>query len=392
MLKRMRYLFLFALLLAIPAMACAIIAGDEPTQEAATVPPATEAPQPTATSVPATATDTPAPTTTPEQEEPTRSPAVTNGVLPTLPSAAVDEVNLADSSYTHPQNLFSLVPPAGWEITDEDGSTSIEAPDGSGFIYVQVTNTGHALDDASFTSFVGHRDLNFFSGFDDYTELSQEVDTETDIASVTKSVSFEGIPQTIITVYDQYDAIIYSYDFWTDEDNFEAYSDLYSRLIDTIEVNPDAGTEQVVYNWIYTFTGPMDLFTIEVPTPWRYEQTEGESAIVDTFYAPDEHAVIQNIAYDEGQEISRSEAGAFALELLRSYYADDIQILDDQLQPDGSERLIWTSPSGDYSGTSFLETRGTTFLLFTTMYDNPYEDVYLETLNYTIDTYEVPEE
>jgi hypothetical protein len=61
------------------------------------------------------------------------------------------------------------------------------------------------------------------------------------------------------------------------------------------------------------------------------------------------------------------------------------------VQPDGSERLIWSSPSGDYSGTSFLETRGTTFLLFTTMYDNPYEDYYLETLNYTIGTYEVPE-
>ena len=317
---------------------------------------------------------------------------MTDGALPTLPGSAVEEVELADSSYTHPQNLFSLVPPAGWEISDEDGSTSIEAPDGSGFIYVQVTNTGYALDDTSFTSFVEHRDLNFFSGFDDYTEVSQEVDPDTDVASVTKSVSFEGVPQTIITVYDQYDAIIYSYDFWTDETNFGAYSDLYSRLIESIEVNPDAGTEQVVYNWIYTFSGPLDLFTIEVPTPWRYEQTEGESAIVDTFYAPDEHAVIQNIAYDEGQEISRSEAGAFALELLRSYYADDIQILDDQVQPDGSERLIWTSPSGDYSGTSFLETRGTTFLLFTTMYDNPFEDVYLETLNYTIDTYEVPEE
>lgn len=390
------YLFLLACLLAVPAIACGLTAGDQATLEPTAVPPPTETPQPlpTATAVPATPTDEPSPTATPAQEEqPTTSPSVTDGVLPTLPSAPGGDVDLADSPYSHPQGLFSLVPPAGWEISDDEGSASIEAPDGSGFIYVQVTNTGYALDDASFAAFVEHRDLNFFSGFDDYTELNQGVYGETDVASITKSLTFEETPQTVITIYDQYGAIIYSYDFWTDEANFDAYSELYSRIIDTAEVNPEAGAEQVAYNWVYTFSGPMDLFTIEVPTPWRYEQTEGEGfAIVDTFYSPDEHAVIQNIAYDEGEEITRSEAGAFALELLRSYYAEDVQILDDQIQPDGSERLIWNAPSGDYRGTSFLETRGTTFLLFTTMYDEPYEDVYLETLNYTINSYEVPEE
>lgn len=402
MFRSFRVLIIFFLLLALPMLACGIGGDAEPTAaptaEPTDAPPEpTQEPEPTATVAPL---PTEEPTTAPTQQsaEPTATlglpGAPTKEALPTLEagSGGVDApVDLDSTAYTQPDNSFSLNPPLGWEITTDEASVSIEAPDGSGFIYVQVTNTGYGLDETGFSNFVENRDLNFFAGFDDYTEVAQEVDTDTRVASVTKNLSFDGIPQTVITLYDQYENIIYTYDFWADDDMVDAYSDLYSNVVDTIQVNTTAASEQVEYNWVYTFTGPNNLFSIEVPTPWRYERTEGENAIIDTFYAPDDHAVVQNIAYDDGTETSRSQAGAFALELLRSYYATDIRIHSDQVQPDGSERLTWSSPSGDYSGTSFLETRGTTFLLFTTMYDNPYEDIYLETLNYTIETYEVPE-
>jgi hypothetical protein len=276
-------------------------------------------------------------------------------------------------------------------MTEDEASASFDAPDSSGYIYIQVTNTAVELDATGFANFVDNRDLNFFRDFDNYVELNQEIESEVGAATISKSLSFEGVPQTVITLYEQYGPIIYSFDFWSDEDRTDAYTDLYVQVAEAIEVYPEAGSEQIEYNWIYTFEEPNGLFTIDVPTPWRYENTQGEFTLVDTFYSPDEHAVIQNITYDDGSEVTRSQAGAFALELLREYYASDIRILDDQVQPDGSERLIWESPSGDYSGTSFLETRGTTFLLFTTMYDNPFEDAYLETLNYTISTYDVPE-
>lgn len=395
MIKSYRALLYLALVLALPILGCGLLTGQSPAEEPTTAPQPTDtlAPQPTATDVPPTDTPQPQPTATQAAQatQPPQDSPETKEPLPTLPGGISSEAALSSTTYTHPQGFVSLRPPQGWEITDDEASTSIEAPDGSGFIYVQVTNTGYALDASAFTTFVENRDLNFFTGFDDYVEIGQDVDTETGVASITKNLSFEGTPQTVITVYDQYDAIIYTYDFWSDDENLDAYSDLYTRLIDTIDVDPSAAAEQDEYYWIYTFTGPDALFTIDVPTPWRYEQTEGDFAIVDTFYAPDDHAVIQNITYDDGTEISRSQAGAFALELLRDYYATDINILGDQVQPDGSERLIWTSPGGEYSGTSFLETRGTTFLLFTTMYDDAFEDVYLETLDYTIGTYEVPE-
>ncbi len=395
MLRSLRVLIIFMLALALPMLACGLGGDAEPTAEPTAIPELpTSEPDPTATDPPPTPEPSPEPTV-----EPTATlglpGAPTREALPTLESPDNGPVVSADidsTPYNQPDGSFSLNPPTGWEISSDEGSASIEAPDGSGFIYVQITNTGYGLDAAGFTNFVVNRDLNFFNGFSDYAEVSQDIDTDIGVASVTKSITFDGVPQTIISFYDQFDNIIYAYDFWADDDLVDSYSDLYSAVVDSIQVDPAAASEQVEYNWVYTFTGPGNLFTIEVPTPWRYERSEGENAIIDTFYAPDDHGVIQNLTYDDGTETSRSQAGAFALELLRDYYATDIRIHSDQVQPDGSERLVWSSPSGDYSGTSFLETRGTTFLLFTTMYDNPYEDVYLETLNYTIESYVVPEE
>jgi hypothetical protein len=78
-------------------------------------------------------------------------------------------------------------------------------------------------------------------------------------------------------------------------------------------------------------------------------------------------------------------------EWLKDAYAEDIRFLDDQMQVGGSERLRWASAGSGVSGISFLHTRGTTFLLFTTIVDDGFEDVYMETLEYTISSYAIPE-
>ncbi|MDT8307410.1 MAG: hypothetical protein RRC07_15875 [Anaerolineae bacterium] len=390
-----RFIFLF--LLALPATACSLAGGGN--DSAATLP--TQAaqvdvaePEPTDTAVPqpteragATATATraePADTKPRPTAEPSASPA------PTISSSP--DLVLAAEAYSHPSGAFSLVPPANWTIEESSGAASFDAPDGTGFIYVQITNAGHALDSEGFANFVTYRDLNFFDDFEDYEVITKEVDGANGAATIVKFLTYEGVAQTVITFYYQYGAIIYSFDFWSDQDFFDAYDALYGDVLDTADVNPDVALDQAEYLWVYTFSGPDGLFTIEVPTAWQYERSEAENTVVDTFYAPDGHAIIQNIAYDDGSPIGRSEAGELALDLLHSSYAADIRIVDDRVQADGSERLTWTSASGDYSGISFFETRGTTFLLLTTMYDNAYEDVYIDTVEYTIGSYTILED
>jgi hypothetical protein len=375
--KRAHTLLFTIILLAAAALACNFATGGDETPGDSDQP--TQAPVVTVPSAdPTTPPEEPATEEPPTEEPPTGVP-----LAPAL--------ELANSRYVDEEGLFEVVFPDGWVETADFGGASFSAPDDSGFINVELTNTGLFLSSADFERFVDARDFNFFGVFDGYEELNRQIDSVGGTAQIAKRLNFDGKPQLVYSAYEQRDAVILAIDFWADIDVAPTYRESYDAILETVNFNSAAAFDALdLYAWIYDFVSPNDLFTIQVPMAWRYELTEGETAIVDTFYSPDEHGIIQNITYDEGEEISRSEAGAFALDLLRTYYAEDIVITDDQLQADGSERLTWNSPSGNYSGISFLETRGTTFLLFSTLWDNPFEDIYIDVLDYTISTYDVP--
>lgn len=391
--KRFRPIFWLIAILLLAAMACNFLAGDEePTAAPETAPTVT---QEQALAVP---TDTPLPPPTeappaepPPTEAPATEPSATEAPAAEDPMVAAPE--LAAESYNHPMDFFEITPPDGWPIENEDeGGTSFGEPGGVGYVEVEVTNTGAPLDGEAFERFVDARELNFFGNFEEYEIVDYQIDPDFGVAQVTKTFVLDGIPQTVFTYYDLYDQAMYATDFWADSDAFDVYTPAYEQILDSMFVNSEAVAESAVdYYWIYDFYGPGDLFSIEVPTPWTYAREEVDVAIVDSFYSPDEHSFIENITYDDGTEISKSEAGAFALDLLKEFYASDIQISDDTVQADGSERLTWSSPSGQYSGISFLETRGTTFLLFSVVWDDAYEDAYLDSLLYTIESYDVPE-
>jgi hypothetical protein len=168
-----------------------------------------------------------------------------------------------------------------------------------------------------------------------------------------------------------------------------------------VTVAPQAESSSSNSGGLKTFTDENDYYQIELPADWEYSQTkdqENDYYYIDTFTAPDQNAMIENIVYDDGTAFTGSDKSRFALYLLNTFYSDtgkegDIRVTDDSIQKDGSERLIWTSRGGKYSGTSFLETRGdarTTFLFFTVEYGNDYEDTYLDLLNDVIASYDIP--
>ncbi len=381
--RTFRPLFLLVAFILAVGMACSFSSAPAPTPtlEPTQPPPPTDTlPAPTATSIPPTATSIPPTATTAAENPPTQPP----------PPPAAFELDSATSSYA--DGVYEVYAPTGWEANESTGAVSFAEPagGGDGFIYLQATNTGVELDYTSFQRFVEAREANFFATYKNYQQTDIQYNEEKKLAYVAKTLDFDNVPQTIETFYDQKGQIVYAVDFWVNADAYDSYVDQFSAFFNGITVDSSKAADTDVYNWVWDFTGPNDLFTIKLPTPWRYEQSSNNTTIVDTFYSPDEHAVIQNITYDDGTAVSKSDAGAFALSLLKSFYADDIKITGDKVQPDGSERLTWNSPGGDYTGISFFESRGTTFLLFTVMYDNPYEDVYLDTLDYVISTYDVP--
>jgi hypothetical protein len=361
----------------------------------------TSPPQPTQLS-PSTdlpPTDPPPTDPPPTDPPPTDPPAIpTNTPRPPKPTSEPDSppasggLSLASDLYVHPFGIYEFYPFVGWEITSEDdGSMWLEAPDFSGAVYFEVTNTGYELAPESFEWFVTARDENYFIQYDEFQEVDRQMNADDGIASVEKTLVFDEVPQKVDSIYSQHGQVIYVIDFWANANLYESYDPGFDEFFNGITVySEDAAANQMIYGWLTDFYGPEDLFYIGVPESWYYEYTYEDFVAVDTFYSPDEHAIIENIVYDDGEEVSKSEAGAFALELLREFYAEDIRITDDQVQPDGSERLIWNSPSGEYTGWSYFETRGTTFLLFTLIYDNAYEDIYFDVLNDIVGTYDIP--
>jgi hypothetical protein len=150
--------------------------------------------------------------------------------------------------------------------------------------------------------------------------------------------------------------------------------------------------------WV-TFTDENEFYAIDLPGDWTYEHTVDQDDnyyYIDTFTSPDGGAVIENIVYDDGLPFAGKDKSRFALFFLNNWYSytgreGDIRISEDSIQQDGSERLVWTSKGGGYSGVSFLETRGTTTFLFLTLnWGNSYEDQYLDIINEVIASYRIP--
>ena len=144
-----------------------------------------------------------------------------------------------------------------------------------------------------------------------------------------------------------------------------------------------------------TFTDQNNLFVIDIPSDWTYAHSTGDSIYYDTFKSPDELALVESIVYDDTSGYAASLKGKYALYLLNTVYSStgqegDIRISDDSIQKDGSERLTWTSKGGGYSGISYLENRGSTFLFFTVEWSNSAEAQYRDTLGAVITSYHVP--
>lgn len=329
------------------------------------------------------------PTSEPEPTAELPKPALpTQGAAPAGPAPFEIDSNV----YEHSSGIFSLNPPVGWSMEETESDLLMVSPDNTGSIYLSSTNTGVELDLDSLDRFIQAREASFFSGRDGYAQ--QDYQIYEDATAVTKKTFlFDNIPQYVFTIYLARGPAVFAFDFWADEELAEAYNQPYLDVANTINYDGNKAAELPIYNYIYTHTDPNGLFQFEVPSAWTYSYDEGENFYVDTFVSPDLHSKIENITYDDGTETSKSVAGQFALNLLNQAYtsgANDIKITGDKVQADGSERLTWESRNGGFSGISFFETRGTTFLMLSWLVDGGYEEAYGPVFDGTLASYAIP--
>ncbi len=368
---------LLALLaLALAALACG--GGNaQPTETAKPRP--TQRPQATATEVEAEPTDRPDPTNVPDPD-------------PTQATGTGSDFSVSADAYRHPSGAFSINLPVGWEIDERDSSIFLLSPDKVVAIEISFVNAGAPLDEGSLNSFIQAVEENWFATYANYAAADPEAQGDGSIG-VAKTLELEdGTPQTVFSYYWQAGQVVYEQDFWVNTDQYDAYLDGLLEVANSMTTDATAGEAADPYGVTYTFTGPDNLFEFSVPYAWLYVPSEGDNSLVAVFTSPDGLSYIENITYDDGETVSKSEAGAFARFLLQDYYeVDDIVVTDDQTQSDGSERLNWYSPALGVDGTSFFETRGTTFLLLTWVVDSPAFDQFFPVWENLVSTYVVPE-
>ena len=322
---------------------------------------------------------------------PTAKPAATR--KPTPANAGESPLQLAQAAYDHPSGAFSVTLPDGWEVKDRDFSVFVNAPDSVASIEISFVTTGVELDADGLGKLIDANETNWFAGFDSYAEESREPQNDGSIGVLKTLVLADGTPQTVFSYYWAEGTIVYEQDFWVNTDQYDAYIGGLLDVANSMTTDPQAGSEAPLYAITYTFVDPeRGLFQFDVPFAWIYATDTGDNTRIDTFTSPDGLAFVDNIAYDDGQAVSKSDAGDFALILLRkSYDLDDLKVTGDEVQQDGSERLDWTSASRGLRGESFFETHGTTFLLLTWAATAEDYDTLAGVWSNLLDTYQVPE-
>jgi len=266
------------------------------------------------------------------------------------------------------------------------------SPDNASAIEVSFVNVIEPLVEEDLTNFILAVEQNWFATYANYAPGDIEPQSDGSLGLFKNLDLEDGTPQSVFSYYWQEAAVVYEQDFWVDTAAYDVYVDGLLEVANSMTTDPAAAAAADPYAQTYTFTGPSSLFEFAVPYAWRYEASEGESQIFDTFISPDGLSYIENITYDDGETVTKSEAFNFARFLLTDYYkVDDIVITDTQVQSDGSERLNWYSNSLGVDGTSFFETRGTTFLLLTWVVDTAAFESFFPVWTNLLDSYTIPE-
>lgn len=281
--------------------------------------------------------------------------------------------------YTHPDDLFSLQAPEGWDIHNSSYGAEFVDPQSGSQLMVGVVNTGYSLDGDAFTKLVESRETANARKFDRYIIIDRQDGPPDFSRIIVKSYNDQGSINNGTTFYQCQNNIILIVDFWTDEEKFSSNQDFFAAVYASVNLHEEVITEMPVYSFDQASLQSNGYFSILVPPYWDYRRTEREYTIIDTITAPDEKAVIQTLVYDDGKSMSMIVAGDLALALLRNNYTYQIKIDNDELLKDGRELLTWHSLDDSYQGLTTFITRETAVYILTVMWGSD-PDLYYQTV------------
>ena len=147
------------------------------------------------------------------------------------------------------------------------------------------------------------------------------------------------------------------------------------------ESDSDAGTT--------TYTSPENLFTLEIPSDWTFEEdtTTVENGVVEIYTSPDGYAAVQVVVAEVLADTSAVLKGEYTLDYLKRLNGDDLRVGTDVSLDDGRERLDWWSDANLTSGSAYFDMQDTSLFFFNLAYEEKYEDDYLPVLEGIADSF-----
>lgn len=335
------------------------------------------------------------PSSSPTLAEPTSTassfqiPETTDSPLPPIepPGNSSEPLQIETKTYSHPDDLFVLQVPESWEAKQGEYGASFSDPQGKATLNVYAVNTGYPLDRKSFQKLADAWESNTYSDFDDFIEIFRQENATDHSLHIQKQFSNSGDPKIVETLYYQQDQAVLILDFWSDQRDFESYQEVLKKVAESVSIDVEAVSVLGIYSSAGEKFTQDGYFSLVIPPYWGSKQSSGEETIVNTFSSPDEQAYLQAVIYDDGQPLSRTVAGNIVRTMLRENYTKDIVVTSDLLIK-GREQLEWKSIENNYQGVTWFETRGTTLLALTAMWNSEMGDTYQTTLENMTGTFQ----
>lgn len=324
----------------------------------------------------------------------TPSPSITDQALP-LPTGAPAEsitpetsISLSVQPYTSPSGAFEIYFPQDWNCS-ESGMYRVDcqSPDNHAAISVRAVNTGYELSQPMLESLASAEMVYEYAEKKAYMELSRE--SADGVISINAEWRAGEDTWQSEDRFIRQGAAVYHLAFSALQMEWESYAGLFQLVRGKAVFQPGAMLNGPVYGLKRKYTAPDVLFTLEIPTSWmkfadtaKIAQTQ-----IEGFLAPDLHAAVQIAVYRQGAIIEQDFKAVKTLEILRALYGANFRVSHDKALPDGRERLAWAVENKGLSGISYFDSWGSSLYIFTVLWDDPFEYLYLPVLEKVMESF-----
>ena len=298
-----------------------------------------------------------------------------------IAEANAAQIAISDQPYFSPCGAFQITLPKEWNCSETgDFQVDCQSKDGAAGLSVSITGTAYELKQDAFLSYA-HAEL--VHGYGDVKEY-METERDEEEGNLTTGASWrEG--ETCWQSSDYFvrsNAAVLHVRAKAQKPVYDLYTKLFTAVRDSAVVTASALQKDAIYANRDIYTAPNAFFKLEIPIPWDkfIDATAIEKTIIEGFLSPDKRASVQIAVYEHGALITQAVKAEKTRDIIHALYGNDLRISHDKALPDGRERLSWYAKKKDINGISYFDSYGSSLYVFTILWEESTEDIYLPVL------------